>query len=806
MNWPSARSRRASCPFSTTKREPESFAAVSKSIRRIASPSSKCSFGAAKLRGLPKRLFSMLPCSSAPTGTSGFGRFGISASALSSAALASRSAASSCGAVSLRPATSAISACARASSFFAFAWPISFDSALRRCCASCAAAMARRRSSSSAMSCAAIGASPRFARPSSKACGLSRMKRMSCMDQGCLHASWPALGRPSTTATPKRSEGVDARPEAGHDGAIRGKSLRPSSAGALLRRGACRPLLGALLLDHAHRPDRGLVEGERRDRERELRDHVRRRQHRRDHEHDDDGVAALVDQELRIDDPGLAEQRQDHRHLEADAEGEDQRHDQREILVDLRQELDLGIAHAGAELLHRDREPHQERHRHEVDDERAEEEQERRRDEERQEGLTLVLVEARRDELVDLVRDHREGEEAGAEHRHLELREEELQRMRVDHVRLRRIADGPDIGLHQDVVDVLRAGKAADEHDDESDQRADEPRAQLDQVVDQRRPGGLDFVILRRRHALGLSAGTGPAAAAVSTGSGSGPESAGGGAGKARSKAGSPGSGAAAADAAGSAAGRSGTAAAADAAGSAAGTSGTAAAAFAAGVDSIAPLSSSWIVPSGLNALTCSFSPETSFLMSSSSASRIASLNCDWNSEAIFLTCEVMLPSVRSAFGRSFGPMTMSATAPITSTSPQLMSNMVGPRRLAPSSARRRTAASPRSAGLALADRSGGGRRLRRRRRLVLDGAQRIGRGRRRRRRYGGRLFLAHALLEGFDALRDVAHHVRDLAAPEQQQDDDAHDEPMPNAYATHGSPPAPALPRRGVAWFLAPN
>ena len=57
-----------------------------------------------------------------------------------------------------------------------------------------------------------------------------------------------------------------------------------------------------------------------------------------------DGVAALVLQELRIDDPGRAEQRQDHRQLEADAEGEDQRHDQREVLVDLRQELDLGVA------------------------------------------------------------------------------------------------------------------------------------------------------------------------------------------------------------------------------------------------------------------------------------------------------------------------------------------------------------------------------------------------------------------------------------------------------------------------------
>jgi hypothetical protein len=39
-------------------------------------------------------------------------------------------------------------------------------------------------------------------------------------------------------------------------------------------------------------------------------------------------------------------------------------------------------------------------------------------------------------------------------------------------------------------------------------------------------------------------------------------------------------------------------------------------------------------------------------------------------------TFAVMLPSVRSALGRSLGPMTISATAPITMISPQLMSNM----------------------------------------------------------------------------------------------------------------------------------
>ena len=44
MNWPSARSSRASWPFSTVKREPDNFAARSKSIMPSASPISKCSF------------------------------------------------------------------------------------------------------------------------------------------------------------------------------------------------------------------------------------------------------------------------------------------------------------------------------------------------------------------------------------------------------------------------------------------------------------------------------------------------------------------------------------------------------------------------------------------------------------------------------------------------------------------------------------------------------------------------------------------------------------------------------------------
>ena len=56
MNCSSARSSRASAPFNTTKRAPDSFAAASKSMSPSASPISKCSFGvkpSGKLGGAP---------------------------------------------------------------------------------------------------------------------------------------------------------------------------------------------------------------------------------------------------------------------------------------------------------------------------------------------------------------------------------------------------------------------------------------------------------------------------------------------------------------------------------------------------------------------------------------------------------------------------------------------------------------------------------------------------------------------------------------------------------------------------------
>src|SRR5262249_44185492 len=52
----------------------------------------------------------------------------------------------------------------------------------------------------------------------------------------------------------------------------------------------------------------------------------------------------------------------------------------------------------------------------------------------------------------------------------------------------------------------------------------------------------------------------------------------------------------------------------------------------------------------------------------------------------------------------------------------------------------------------------------------------------------GRRLFLAaDTLLEGRQALAEIAHQLRDLAATaKQQQHDGQHDEPMPYAEATH--------------------
>src|SRR5215510_134888 len=146
-------------------------------------------------------------------------------------------------------------------------------------------------------------------------------------------------------------------------------------------------------------------------------------------------------------------------------------------------------------------------------------------------------------------------------------------------------------------------------------------------------------------------------------------------------------------------------------------------------------------------------------------------------------------PSVRNAPGSSFGPMAISATVPMSSSSPQPMSNMeaslrrahgaAGPSAAAIPAVRRLSAAASGSAGLARLRGSGGGRR-RSGRRLMVDRLHGLSLG-----RLGlGLVLFREPLLERLDALGKVAHQLGDLAAPAEQQE--AHrqnDNPVPDAH-----------------------
>ncbi len=182
MNCASARWRRTTAPERMTKRLPESFAAVSKSMPGFAAGISKCSRGLkSNARGAPHRLISTLAVSSGPTGTSSSGRLGTPISRSWRAASAWAASASSRAISSFFSVTSARRRSNSASSPLALAAPTALLAALRSARASSAALMRARRVSSRPRIVSASGSSPRRDRPSSKACGVSRIVRMSCI-------------------------------------------------------------------------------------------------------------------------------------------------------------------------------------------------------------------------------------------------------------------------------------------------------------------------------------------------------------------------------------------------------------------------------------------------------------------------------------------------------------------------------------------------------------------------------------------------------------------------------------------------
>src|SRR5882724_10623982 len=192
------------------------------------------------------------------------------------------------------------------------------------------------------------------------------------------------------------------------------------------------------------------------------------------------------------------------------------------------------------------------------------------------------------------------------------------------------------------------------------------------------------------------------------------------------------------------------------------------------------------------------------FLRSAISASRIASWNWPWNSAAILRALPIHCPTMRSTPGNSFGPIAISATTAMTTNSLHPMSNMkdsaharqirpipinknwaarVFPKPVLPHVCRKINAPLQvcRKRGPGYLDSLAADIRPRRgvRRSVMIDRLHGLG-------LFCSLFIVLHALLEGLDALRHVAHQVGNLAPTKQQQDDCDHDDPVPNAKRTH--------------------
>src|SRR5271169_5241005 len=140
--------------------------------------------------------------------------------------------------------------------------------------------------------------------------------------------------------------------------------------------------------------------------------------------------------------------------------------------------------------------------------------------------------------------------------------------------------------------------------------------------------------------------------------------------------------------------------------------------------------------------------------VSSSSASRTSSSTPLRNSPAILRAWRRSEAPVRMALGNSLGPSTSKATTSRMAICDQLRSNM------------KDVPADGSAGGFVLAAQIG------------LDGLVVA---------LGGLGFFLHALLEGRDALAQILHQIGNLAAPpEDDEDDQKQDKPVPDAKRSH--------------------
>src|SRR5262245_59664517 len=270
-----------------------------------------------------------------------------------------------------------------------------------------------------------------------------------------------------------------------------------------------------------------------------------------------------------------------------------------------------------------------------------------------------MLVESRRDEFVDLRRHDRKRDEGSAKQRELQLGDEIFQQRRVDELRILG-ARHPDEWPDQHVVDLLGEEEAEDEGHGKAEQRLDQPRAQLDQVIHQRRLAGLD--VFGAHDALAsFGAST---AGAGSCGAGW------------VSRTMASGSLAAAWASASTKVCGVGAAGSVGVTGSPMAPATCASAGLSMVSASVTSFFRSVMTLAPEKLVAASLTSSKLFLMSAISASRKASWNWPWNSAAILRALPIHWPTMRSTPGNSFGPMAISATTAMTTSSLHPMSNM----------------------------------------------------------------------------------------------------------------------------------
>jgi len=234
-------------------------------------------------------------------------------------------------------------------------------------------------------------------------------------------------------------------------------------------------------------PDPDFVQDAHRDRQRQLRNDVRRRQDGSDDEREDDEVGAERLQLLDADDLEPGEHDNGDRHLEGSTEGDEHRHHEAQVGLDVRHRRDALRREAldESEDLAEDEE---------VAERDPEKEQDGARDDQRQDQLLLVQVKAWGDECPGLVEDDGQGDQERRQQRDLHRHQE-----RRDHVGRDQRAACRQVGDQRRGEQVVQGGRPRIEEqyrcaDQDRDRRADQAVAQFDEVRDERLLGSRELV------------------------------------------------------------------------------------------------------------------------------------------------------------------------------------------------------------------------------------------------------------------------------------------------------------------------